>query len=174
MNKIIVKNLLLFFAILFSMLSIVWIMLPYNRAFMLWQKGQHQKAISIWTNEIKKNNDINSYQKLIETFINAGNYDTAEQMIKKALTYYPDCVNFLFYNAVVNFYRGNYKKSFYYTEQVIGLNKYFPEVYLLRGLILENQKHYTEAIQEFVKEVNNNPGSRLAWAKLQELKNANH
>ncbi|MGC8805704.1 MAG: tetratricopeptide repeat protein, partial [Candidatus Ratteibacteria bacterium] len=126
------------------------------------------------TNEIKKNNDINSYQKLIETFINAGNYDTAEQMIKKALTYYPDCVNFLFYNAVVNFYRGNYKKSFYYTEQVIGLNKYFPEVYLLRGLILENQKHYTEAIQEFVKEVNNNPGSRLAWAKLQELKNANH
>ncbi|HOK80087.1 MAG TPA: tetratricopeptide repeat protein [bacterium] len=174
MNKTVIKNILLFFGIFFSVLSIVWFMLPYNRAVILWKNGQHQKAISIWTNEIEKHNDINSYQRLIEIFINEGNYDRAEQMIKRALTYYPDCVNFLFYHAVVNFYKGNYEKSFHYTEQVIGLNRYFPEVYLLRGLIFEKQRYYTKAIQEFVKEINNNPGSRLAWAKLQEFKNANH
>ncbi|HOJ31432.1 MAG TPA: hypothetical protein PK165_06445 [bacterium] len=174
MNKIILKNILISLAICFLLLSIMWVMLPYNRATLLWKNGHSQQAISIWMNEIVKKHDIDSYQKLIETFIHSGNYNRAEQLTKSALTYYPECVNFLFYYAVINFYKGNYKESFQYTEKVVQLNKYFPEVYLLRGLIFENEKHYTKAMQEFVKEVNNNPGSRLAWAKLQEFKNANH
>jgi len=148
--------------------------MPFNRATILWEKGYHDKAFSSWQSEILHRNDINSYQKLIEAYISIGKYNEAEQFTKRALTYYPNYVNFYFYYAMINFYRGNYNQSFSYTEKVIEMNKYFPEVYLLRGMIMEKLNQHEQARNEFIKEVNNNPGNRLAWAKLQEFKNANY
>lgn len=161
-------------AMILSILCIVWIAIPCNRAKILWEKGYHDKAFSLWHKEILRRNDINSYQKIIEIYINSGMYNEAENFTKKALTYYPNCVNFYFYNAMLNFYKGNYNRSFSYTERVVEMNEYFPEVYLLRGMIMEKLKKYEQAKYEFIKELNNNPGNRLAWAKLKELKNANY
>ncbi|GEM_PF-951275 len=172
LNRKIIKNVLIALAVCFFFLSILWIQLPYNKAALLWRKGYHEKAISIWKNEIDRKNDINSYQKLIEAFINSGNYKDAEKLIQRALTVHPDCVNFLFYSAITNFYQGNFAASLNLTDKVIAANQYFPEVYLLRGLIFENMNSLNRAKQEFIKELNNNPGNRLAWAKLKESKYA--
>jgi tetratricopeptide (TPR) repeat protein len=174
LNRKFVRNILLFVAISFFVLSVSWMVLPYNRASILWKKGYQEKAISIWKNQISKKNDAESYQRLIEVLINSGRYEEAEKFNQIALSNYPDCANFLFYEAMVNFYKGNFEKSFHYTEKVISCNEYFPEVYLLRGLILEKTSNYQEAKKEFIKEINNNPGNRLAWAKLQESKYANY
>ncbi len=167
-------RLLFAFAILFTIFSVAWAVMPCNRAAILWKKGRHDKAFLLWKNEIIRKNDINSYQKIIEAYINSGMYDDAENFTKKALTYYPNCVNFYFYLAMTDFYKGNYNQSFSYTEKVIEMNEYFPEVYLLRGMIMEKLNNHQQAKYEFIREVNNNPGSRLAWAKLQELKNAHY
>ncbi|MCM8763995.1 MAG: hypothetical protein NC830_01315 [Candidatus Omnitrophica bacterium] len=172
LNKKII-NILISFSACLSALCIVWIQMPYNRAVLLWKKGNHEKAISIWNNEISKKNDINSYQKLIEVLINTGNFQKAEALTQRALSYYPDCIDFLFYSALINFYRGNITASLVLTEKVTAINQYFPEVYLLRGLIFEKLNNLKMAKQEFIKELNNNPGNRLAWAKLKESKYAN-
>ncbi|MCX7705445.1 MAG: DUF3808 domain-containing protein [bacterium] len=167
------KNLFIGLAFCFSFLSLLWIYQPYNRATLLWEKGQKEKAMSIWYNEIIRKNDIYSYQKLIEVLINSGDYNKAEKILTSALNYYPNCANFLFYQAVINFYKGNFIMSLNLTEKVININQFFPEVYFLRGLIFENMNRLAEAKKEFIKELNNNPGNRLAWSKLKESKYEN-
>lgn len=169
LNKKLINQILILFFLIFSVMCILWIQQPYNRAFLLWKKGYHQKAILILNNEISRKKDLYSYQKLIEIYINTGEFQKAENLIQHASSLYPDIPEFIFYSAMVNFYKGNFEKSLNLTEKVISINQYFPEIYLLRGLIFENQKNFHRAKQEFIKEINNNPGNRLAWAKLKEL-----
>ncbi|MCM8825304.1 MAG: hypothetical protein NC937_04040 [Candidatus Omnitrophica bacterium] len=172
MNKKIIRYVLISLSACFSILCVFWTQMPYNKAVLLWKKGNHEKAISIWTDEIKKKNDINSYQKLIEAFINAGYFEKADELTQRALSCYPNCIDFLFYSAMINFYKGNIEESLILTDKVIEKNQYFPEVYLLRGLIFEKQNNLKKAKQEIIKELNNNPSNRFAWAKLKESKYA--
>lgn len=169
LNYKIISKILILLLLMFSVMCIFWIRQPYNRAVLLWKKGEQKKAISILSDEIKRKNDINSYQKLIEIYINSGDFNMAEKLIQQASIHYSKMPEFMFYSAMVNFYKGNFDTSLNLTEKVIAINQYFPEIYLLRGLIFENQKNFHRAKQEFIKELNNNPGNRLAWAKLKEL-----
>ncbi|MCM8758842.1 MAG: hypothetical protein NC906_03600 [Candidatus Omnitrophica bacterium] len=172
-NKKFLKNFLLGLSLCLSCLSLCWMLQPYNRAMLLWQKGHKEKAIAIWNDQIKRKQDLDSYQKLIEVLINSGDYEKAEELAKNALPLYPSCTNLMFYLAMTNFYKGNLTDSLKYTEDVLSINEYFPEVYLLRGLIFEKMNNLEQAKKEFIKEINNNPSNRLAWAKLKEQKYAN-
>ncbi len=173
MNKRFIKNIFIAISFVFTILCLIWLQLPCNKATLLWKKGYHEKAISIWNHEIERNNNVEAFQKLIEVSINQGKYNEAETLTRKALSIYPDNANFLFYIAMIEFYKGNFSISQTYTKKVIEINPYFPEVYLLRGMNFEKMGMVQEAKKEYVKELNNNFGNRLAWAKLKELKNGN-
>ncbi|HPP67050.1 MAG TPA: hypothetical protein PKX05_03945 [bacterium] len=164
-------KIIFFFVASVSLVCIIWTIIPCNRATVLWKRGYQDKAILLWKNEISHKNDRASYQKIVEAYIGLAMYNEAEMFTQKALTYYPNCVNFYFYQAMVDFYKGRYNQSFVNTEKVISMNEYFPEVYLLRGMIMEKLNNPKQAKYEFIKEVNNNPGNRLAWAKLHGLQN---
>jgi len=139
-----------------------------NRGVVLWKNGQYDRAMELWKKQLAVKEQPVLYQKIIEGYISLGQYDDAGYWCSRALTKFPSYVSFTFYSATICFYRRQYEECLVLTDKVITENPYFPEVHALRGLVFEQTGKQNTAHEEFIKEVNNNPGSRLAWTKLQE------
>lgn len=57
-------------------------------------------------------------------------------------------------------------------KRVLELADWFPEVHYFLGTIYERQGRHDEALGEYVKELNVNPGCTYAWAKIQTWEKA--
>ena len=81
----------------------------------------------------------------------AGRYDQALQAFDQALKLKPNDPALITYKATVYYAKGNNAQAMQLCEQVIKLNPNFGRAYYQRGMILEKQEKYGEALEDLKK-----------------------
>ncbi len=81
----------------------------------------------------------------------AGRYDQALQAFDQALKLKPNDPALLTYKATVYYAKGNNSQALQLCEQAIKLNPSFGRAYYQRGMILEKQDKYHEALEDLKK-----------------------
>lgn len=132
-------------------------------------KGELDKAIACWENELEEKPDKKIYAKIITSYILKNDMETAKEWTCSGLTHFPNYANLIFNLALINFYQKNYTESLVLLNSILKRNDYFPDVHYLKGLIFEITGDKNKAQKEYITEININPGSQRAWRKIKEL-----
>ncbi len=81
----------------------------------------------------------------------AGRYDQALQAFDQALKLKPNDPLLITYKATVYYAKGNNSQAMQLCEQALKLNPNFGRAYYQRGMILEKQEKYREALEDLKK-----------------------
>ncbi|MCK9265485.1 hypothetical protein M0P98_01145 [bacterium] len=130
--------------------------------------GDVDKAILLWKKSLEKEKSALGYEKMIMAYIIKNDLSLADKWIQEGLFYFPDNTNLLFNNSLVRYYNKEYETAMENCDKVLSANQFYPNVHFLKGMIYEETGREKEAKEEFVKELNVNPGSKNAWLKIRE------
>jgi tetratricopeptide (TPR) repeat protein len=128
-------------------------------------------AINCWIESLQFKKDLTTYEKIIASLIIKKNFEEAKKYTIEGLTYFENNDNLLFNLGLVSFYLEDYELSLKTLEKLIRKNRYYPNTHLIRGIIYEKKGEKEKAKKEFIEELNINPASRKAWAKIKEMEN---
>ena len=137
----------------------------------LFSSGNLDGAVEKWTEALDYKQNANLYEKIITVLMLKNDLSGAEKWTQKGLTYFPNNVNLAFNLALIKFYKEDLAGSMNALEGILDKNSCYPNAHFLKGLIYEKRGDAASAKEEFVAEVNINPGSRRAWQKLRGFKN---
>jgi tetratricopeptide (TPR) repeat protein len=131
--------------------------------------GDIDRAVKLWQESLNYQKDKGLYEKMAMALMVKNNLAEAEKWTLEGLTYFPNDVNLIFNNALINFHQEDFATAMDYLEKVLDINGYYPNAHFLKGLIYENNGDDASAKKEFVNEININPGSKGTWLKLRGL-----
>lgn len=137
----------------------------------LFAAGEVDGAAELWKEALNDKRSADLYGKIVMVQIIKNDFVQAEKWTLEGLTYFPNNVNLVFNNALINFHNKDFTSTLDNLDKVLEINRYYPNAHFLKGLIYEKQGDKTSARKEFVNEININPGSKGAWQKLRGLTN---
>jgi len=136
-----------------------------------YRQGNYEQAIENW----KKVLEINPRDR--KTLNKIGMAYLESEQIDKAVQFYADCSKAhpkdldLRYNLALSYFRqGKLEQGWQELEKIQQLNRLFPQLHYLRGLIYEKKGDFAQAKKEFIKEININPDCLGAWYKLKKYR----
>jgi len=134
-------------------------------------EGNINKAVELWKESLNYKRNSSLYEKIVMAQIIKNDLDQAKKWTDEGLIYFPNNVNLIFNNALINFHYENFTVSMDALNKILNINRYYPNAHFLKGLIYEKKGDEISARKEFINEININPGSKGAWQKLRGLTN---
>jgi len=134
-------------------------------------EGNLKEAVKCWEQQERIHPSPDLYEKISSCYLLLGDKKQARVWLEKGLINFARCGNLMFNMALLDYSEQRYESALALVDKLIKQNPYFPEVYYLKGCILQAQGKEEEARKQFVEEVNHNPGSKRTWQKLKEFKN---
>ncbi len=134
-------------------------------------EGKKTEAIKEWENSLKIKKNSNVYDKIVFALLLEGKNKEAKKWAEEGLTYFPNCVNLIYNFAYLNFLEGNNKEAMENINRLLNLNSCYPEGHYMKGVIYEKEGNLKLAKEEYIKEININPGCKKAWKKIKEISN---
>jgi len=134
------------------------------------QNHEMEEACRYWRIAIKKKDNIKIYNKLGIAYLLLKENEKAIDIFKKGLRIEGNNLGLNYNLALAYYYSGDNERALGQLEEVLNLNKLYPEANYLRGLCFENIGKIEDAQAAYIEELNNNPGSRRAWKKVRKEK----
>ncbi len=106
------------------------------------------------------------YNKIGIAYLAKNDYENAIKVFRQGLKVNPKDVILLYNLGLCFFQLKNNKMALKNLKEVEMLDPYYLNVHYLRGVIYERMGLRKEAKKEYIKELNINPRSISAWAKL--------
>jgi len=128
-------------------------------------------ALKFWTESLEFKKEPLTYEKIVTSYIIKNEFNEAKKYALSGLTYFQNNDNLLFNLGLTHFYLGEYESALRVLNGLMERNEYYPDAHYLKGLVYEKKGDYLKAKEEFIKEININPGSKRAWKKIKEMKN---
>jgi len=135
----------------------------------LFSQGRKKEAIERWQDALKFKKTSSIYEKIVVTLIMERENKQATMWAEQGLTYFPDCCNLIYNLSYLCLLEKNYDKCLKNIDRLLAINKYYPEAHFMKGMIFEQTGRIKEAKEEYVKELNINPGCKKAWKKIKEI-----
>jgi tetratricopeptide (TPR) repeat protein len=134
----------------------------------LYNQGQYDAAISVWRQGLEKYPDSAQLNGGLGTMLAVRkDFAASAKYLEKAVALAPEEPKFRKELALLYFQQKRLDDAERELKAVIAEADWYPEAHFYLGHLYEQRGMRDQALQEYVKELNVNPCSTFAWARVQ-------
>ncbi len=131
------------------------------------QKAENRKAERCWRAVLERNlESVSARNKLAVICMQEGRFEEASGLLAAGIRRAPQEVSYHFNAGLLCYMQTDYEGALDALSEVERLHSAHGEVHYLKGAIYEALGQSEQAQREFVKELNVDPATPEAWAKL--------
>jgi len=131
------------------------------------QRGENAEAEAAWRAVLSQRPDsVSTRNKLAVLCMKEGRYDEAARLLDEGIRARPKAVSFRFNRALLCHMRGDLGGALAFLEQVERMSPGHGDVHFFKGVIYEKLGRADLAEREFIKQLNVDPATPAAWARV--------
>ena len=133
----------------------------------LYRKGQYLEALEVWRSGLETYPDAGRLHYRVGTILAVrSSFERAEQHLRRAVELSPDELEIRKELGICYLQAERPDDAERELKAVLARADWFPEVHYYLGMIYEKRGDHDAAREQYVKELNHNPGCAFAWAKV--------
>ncbi len=131
--------------------------------------GEMDGAVTHWKKALELNpGAVELYHKMGIVSIGKREFGKAAALYEEALRRSPQTADFHYHLALARLGEEDYQGCLSSMDETLSINAYYPRAHYVKGIVYEQTGRQEQAEEEFIAEINVDPGSRLAWLKVRE------